>query len=438
MISSPSLSAVRLASRLSPGETGSGLSAAPAPGGSLSNQLSRDLASLRIERDVRPKKSRWPSVLGFLVLAGALAGGYVVGRPVIEARLFKVEVGATEIASVSPAQASVDLTSTGYVVAQNTAKVGANVIARIVKANAQEGQRVHAGDVLFELDRVAQDAAIASARAKAASARARVATARASEAEARLPWEREKKLVAAGASPVATAEDLGARVTALAEQVKAAEAEAAAAEAEVRALEAQTPQYTIKAPIDGVVQEKPAQVGEVTISDLPMVTIVDDGSLLVETDVPEARLSLVKPGQPCEVVLESASDQRFRGKVESIGPKINRTKATGLVKVRIIDPPPLLTPEMSARVSFLSKELDAAEMKAPSKIVVPAAAVVDRDGQKAVFVLEDGKVKVVKVKLGDATDGGFIVVEGPPPGTRVVKSPPATLRDGQSVKEGSS
>ncbi len=403
----------------------------------MSNQLSRDLASLRIQRDAPRPRRRFGTALAIVAALGALGGGYVYGRPMLEARLFKAEVVATEIASISPAQASVDLTSTGYVVPQRTAKIGANVIARIVRANASEGQTIHVGDVLFELDRSTQEATVASSRARAAAARARVASAKASEAEARLPWEREKKLVAVGASPAATAEDLGARVTALGEQVNAAAAEAGAAAAEVHALEAQLPQYTIKAPINGVIQGKPAQVGEVTDPGLPLAEIVDASTLLIETDVPEARLHLVKAGQPCEIVLESAAEQRFRGRVEEIGPRVNRTKATGLVKVRIIDPPPLLTPEMSARVSFLSKELDATEMKAPSKTVLPASAVVERPDGKAVFVLVDGKVSLVSVKLGEALEGGFVLLEGPTPGTRVVKNPVGTLRDGQAVKEAS-
>ena len=403
----------------------------------MSNQLSRDLASLRIQRVAPRPRRNWGAALIAVGLLGAIGAGYVYGKPLIEARLFKAEVVATEIASISPAQASVDLTSTGYVVPQRTAKIGANVIARIVKANVAEGQTIHAGDVLFELDRSTQDATVASSRARAASARARVASARASESEARLPWEREKKLVAAGAAPFATAEDLGARVAALTEQVNAASAEAAAVEAEARSLEAQLPQYTIKAPIDGVIQGKPAQVGEVTDATRPLAELVDASTLLIETDVPEARLHLVKPGQPCEIVLESAAEQRFRGRVEEIGPRVNRAKATGLVKVRLIDPPSLLTPEMSARVSFLSKELDAAEMKAPSKTVLPASAIVDRAGSKAVFVLADGKVSLVSVKLGEALEGGFVLLEGPSPGTRVVKNPAGTLRDGQAVKEAS-
>jgi RND family efflux transporter MFP subunit len=403
----------------------------------VSNQLSRDLASLRIQRDAPRSKGRWGAVLLALGIAGALGAGYVYGRPAIESRLFKAEVVATEIGSISPAQASIDLTSTGYVVPQKTAKVGSNVIARIMTANASEGQTVHAGEVLYELDHLTQDAAVASSRARAASARARVASAKAAESEARLPWEREKKLVALGASPAATAEDLGARVTSLNEQVNAAQAEATAADAEVHALEAQLPQYTIKAPIDGVIQAKPAQLGEVADPAMPLAEIVDASTLLVETDVPEGRLHLVKVGQPCEVVLDSAAEQRFRGRVEEIGPRVNRTKSTGLVKVRLVDMPPLLTPDMSARVSFLAKELDQADMKAPPKTIVPTSAIVDRGGSKAVFVLADGKVKLAPVKLGDALEGGFVLLEGPPPGTRVVKDPSGALRDGQAVKEAS-
>ncbi|HTJ84396.1 MAG TPA: efflux RND transporter periplasmic adaptor subunit, partial [Polyangiaceae bacterium] len=344
-----------------------------------------------------------------------------------------------EVLSISPAQASIDVTSTGYVVPQSVAKVGSNVVGRVVTVNVKEGQAVHAGDVLFELDHKLEDANVGSARAKAFAAGARAKAARAAVEEARIPWERQKKLVEAGAAGSATAEDLKTRVTSLEAQAQATEAEANAAMADAKALETTLSEYTIKSPIDGVVQTKPAQLGDVVgPTGLPLVELVDASSLLVETDVPEARMHLIKDGQPTEVVLESAPQKRLRGAVVEISPRINRSKATATVKVRFVDVPERLAPEMSARVSFLSKELDKDDMAAPPKIIVPKTAVVDRSGAQVVFTVAEGKVRQVFVSLGQEDEGGFVLVDGPPPGTKLVKDPPSTLKDGQSVKEGSS
>lgn len=408
----------------------------------MPDQLSADLASLRISRNEppAPRKGLGTIVTVLLVLA-ALAGAYVVVAPMVTAKLFKTEVSITEVSSVSPAQASIDVTSTGYVIPQSVAKVQAKIIGRVVKVAIREGETVKAGQLLFELDPVDQKSAIATAQAKVAAANAKVLAAKANLAEIDLQWERQKKIVATGAMAAATAEDLGARVKALQEQVKASEAEVAAFQAEVANLSSGLRNHTITSPIDGTALTKPAQLGDVANPGFggPLVELADFSTLLVETDVPEARLGLIKVGGPCEVILDSAPSKRYRGSVVDVAPRINRAKATGTVKVRLLDQPERISPEMSARVSFLTKELDAAQMKEPPKIILPASAVVDRGGGKAVFVVDpSGKVRMTPVTLGSPFGTGFEVKDGPPPGTRLVNNPPPKLEDGQSIKERSS
>jgi hypothetical protein len=118
-----------------------------------------------------------------------------------------------------------------------------------------------------------------------------------------------------------------------------------------------------------------------------------------------------------------------------VTPRVNRTKATVTVKVAFVDDREGVLPDMAARVSFLSSELDKAELKAPPKTIIPGEAVVTRNDAKVVFVLEDGRVRMVPVELGPAFGSGFELKRGPPSGTRLVKSPVETLVDGQAVKE---
>jgi multidrug efflux pump subunit AcrA (membrane-fusion protein) len=163
--------------------------------------------------------------------------------------------------------------------------------------------------------------------------------------------------------------------------------------------------------------------------------LADLESLIVEIDVPESRLSLVKIGGPCEIALDAFAGKRFQGRVREVGKRVNRSKATLPVKVEITDDRSGVLPDMSARVSFLTEALDAETLKAVSKTVVPAEAVTSRDGQSAVFVVESGAVRLEPVKLGAKTGDGFELLTGPPPGTRVVLKPQATLSHGQRVKE---
>ena len=403
----------------------------------MSDQLSADLASLRIDRSAKPRRSVFSVIWKLALVVAVVWIGVAYAAPAVSAKFFRTEVAVTEIASISPAQADVELTATGYVIPQITAKVGAKVIGRIARVNVREGQTVKAGDVLFELDALDQQAAVQSANARAAAAAARISTAKAATAETQLNYDRQKKLAESGTVPKATVDDLGARLAALDAQTKAAEAEAAAARAEAGALATGLGNLRIASPIDGTAVTKPASVGDIAGPGnlTSLVELVDFKSLLVEVDVPEGRLGVVHKGGPCEIVLDALAPARFPGEVLELGPKLNRAKATGLVKVKFDAIPEDLRPEMSARVSFRKKKMTEDETKAGMKTVVPAAAIVDGADGKSVFVIDGGKIKKTPIQLGEQLGTGFVVLGGPGPGTRVVKDPPKDLADGQTIKE---
>jgi len=409
----------------------------------VSDQLSSDLASLRIDHQAQPPRGRWLRPLLYTALAvGAAVAIYLVGYPQLRSKFFKTQVAVAEITLVSPAQASIELTSSGYVVPQVVSKAVAKVPGRVSQVEIEQGDDVKAGEVLLVLDAVDQEAAIASARTRVATARANAETARANLAEIQQQVRREKDLVVQGVSPKAVAEDLERRADALRAQVNAADAASRAAQAEVKALEVNLKSYTLVSPIGGRILSKPPQIGEfvgpamVGVADAAGgIEIADFTSLAVETDVPESRLHQVKSGQPAEIQLDAFPDKRLRGEVFEVVPRVNRAKATVIVKVKFVDDTAGVLPDMSARVSFLSGKLDEAAVKEPPKLIVPGEAVVERGGSKVVFVLEDGRVHMVPVELGPAFGDGFELVRGPAAGSRVVMQPGADLVDGQQVKE---
>lgn len=410
----------------------------------MADQLSSDLASLRIDRNkaAAPRKFSAGTFVAVVAVLGAGFAGWAFGLPYLRAQVMKAEVEITEIVTVSPAQASVELTSTGYVVAQSVSKAAPKVPGKVLKALVKEGSQVKAGDILFEIDPVDQRASIASAASRTAAARARTQTARAQLEEARVQLERAEALAKEGISPKAQADDLKARVASLDEGVKAADAEARASASEVSALGVTLDGFTVRAPISGTIVNKPPEVGEFVgpqpagiAADMGGVEIADFSTMMIETDVPEQRLSQVKIGGPAEIVLDAYPSKRYRGKAVEITPRVNRTKATVTVKVAFVDDRENVLPDMAARVSFLTSELDKEQLKAPPKTIVPAAAVTDVASAKVVFRVDDGKVRIVPVTLGPAFGSGFELPSGPGAGTRVVKNPSTELRDGQAIKE---
>lgn len=402
------------------------------------DRLTSDLAALKIDREERPKRSlvRPLVYLAILTLIGGLV--WVLAVPYLKSQILRREVEVTEVAIISPAQSQVELTATGYIQALTVGKVAAKIVGRIAELKVKEGDVVNKGDILAQLEDGYARSAVVTAKAQASAARARVATQKAQLAETTLQLGRERALVEKGVSPKATAEDLVAKSRSLTEGVRAAEADAAAADAQVAALDVNLADMTVTSPIDGTIVEKHADPGELVgpQTGTTIFDIVDFNSLIVEVDVTESKLRLLKVGTPGEIVLDAYPDRRYRGAALEIGRKVDRSKATVKVKVRFVDPPEGALPDMAARVNFLQKELEAAQMKEPPKQVVAASAVMDRaDGAKIVFVVDQDRVHPEVVELGDKLGDAFVLKKGPIPGTKVVSNPTADLREGQSIKE---
>jgi len=409
----------------------------------MSDRLSSDLASLRIDRDAAPPRG---GRLRLLVIVGLIAAGLALAAfflvPYVKSKVFKSEVTITEISVLSPAQSQVLFTSTGYVEPETLSQVAAKVAGRVTEIKVKIGAEVKKGDVLLELDRVNQMSAIRTMRARVAAAQAAAQTARVQVIEAQNQSDLARRMAEQGVGAQAQAVDAGARVNSLKAAVKAADAQVRAIQQEVAALEIDLENYTVLAPFDGTVVNEPPELGDVvgpafggTTSQVGNIEMVDFTSLLINTDVPEARLHMVEVGKPCEVILDAFPNDRHRCRVKEILPRVNRAKATVQVRVSFVDTVPRALPDMAARVSFLSAELDAAAMKEPPKKVVPKSAVVKRDGASVVFTVEDERVRMIPVQLGPAMGDGFVITKGPDAGTKVVADPPDDLSDGQKIKE---
>jgi RND family efflux transporter MFP subunit len=430
----------------------------------VSDPLSSDLASLRIDR-TPPSSGAAKRAFVTLLLLGAVGAAGWAAYPRIRGQVFKTEVATTEVTLLSPVQSSVQVTATGYIVPQVTSKIGPHDTGRLAAVLVKEGDTVKAGQVLAEMETIDQRSAVAAAESRIAVSRAHVETARATLAETMQKVARERPLVEHGAESKSILDDLVAQQASLEQQVKAAEAEVAAAEAERGTLGVSLRERTVVAPIYGTVVSKPMKPGEIANpgDTAPIVELADFRSLLAEVDVPENRLASIRVGGPAEIILDAYPDRHFRGEVVELGKRIDRSKATLVVKVKFTDAiltcdhaadgataergvvardepqtcrPDGVLPEMSAHVSFLSAPVSDDELKAPPKKVVPASAVVDRDGRKVVFVVnDDGAVHSIPVTIGGTLGTSVDLLTGPPSGARIVASPPQELVDEMKVKE---
>ena len=384
-----------------------------------------DLSSLRIERDseYRPPRKWWRWVLGLSILPLLVIVYLLIMRQVAPG--LSVQVGTATILSGSQAQAL--LTASGYVVAQRQAAVSSKATGRLEYIGVVEGDKVRAGEILARLEN-------ADIAAELERAKANLALAKADSTEAALFYQRQKKLFESNLISKAEFETAEARY-------QKAIANVESNRAEVKAAEVAFENTLIRAPFNGTVLTKSAEVGEMVApfaaaasSRGAVVTIADMNSLEVEADVAEANIERVKVNQPCEITLDAYPDTRYPGKVSKIVPTADRTRATVLVKIAFIKIDQRVLPEMSAKIGFLPENTKVSLENQAAMVAVPNSAVTNRNGVKMVFLLEGNTAKSVPVVtgrvLGDLTE----IKEGVKPGDRVVLAPPGSLASGVKVK----
>jgi HlyD family secretion protein len=397
-----------------------------------------DISRLKIERGARPqapgqrsRRRRWLKValaIGILVVIAAVVAGRVNG---------KANVDTVTVAQAYPAQNYTLLNATGYVVAQRKAALSSKATGRLEWLGVLEGSRVKKDEVVARLESRDVAAALGQAQANVKVAQANLEQGQAELLDAQANFKRSGDLLNQKFIAAATYDTAQARLNKAKASISGYTASIAAARANAQAAQVALDQTVIRAPFDGVILTKNANVGDnitpfssAADSKGAVVTIADMDTLEVEADVSESSLSKIRVDQPAEIQLDAFPELRLAGTVSRMVPTVDRSKATLLVKVRFIDRDPRVLPDMSAKVAFLSKAVPP-EDRQPVTAVQPAA-IVTRDGKPVVFLFDADKVRQVPVSQGRKI-GELVEVRGVKPGQKVVLAPDAKLQDGQAV-----
>jgi RND family efflux transporter MFP subunit len=393
----------------------------------------------------RRRQRRWLVWITVVVLLAVLVGFLLGAR--------KPEVQVSSVMTAYPSAQFAQLAASGYVVAQRRAAVASKASGRLVELRVREGSPVKAGALIARLDASDVDAAILSARAGIRQGEASLAQAAAgltqaqvelANAEAELQRTlglQAQNFVSAQAVDAARRRADAARAGVASAQagIAAAQGAQALAAAQLKVQIVNKDSTEIRAPFDGVVLVKNANVGDMITpfssaagSQGAVVTMADMSTLEVEADVSESNVGKVTVDQPVEITLDALPELRFRGSVARIVPTVDRAKATVMTKIRFEALDPRILPEMSAKVVFLSRRADDADQQ-PVTAVNPKT-VVDRDGRKLVLRIGDGVLEAVPVTvgrtLGDALE---ITSDGLKPGDRLVLNPGDKLVSGSQV-----
>jgi RND family efflux transporter MFP subunit len=350
-----------------------------------------------------------------------------------------VAVQTTAIVTSYASQQFVVLNASGYVVAQRKAAIASKATGRLEWLGVAEGSRVKAGEVIARLDNRDVLAQAQSAEASVGAARAALGQSKAEEWEALAQLKRNKDLLAQGFVGQAALDSVQMRADRAVAGVANAKATIAVAEANARNARVAVDYTLIRAPFDGVIVSKSANVGDMVTpfssaadSKGAVVAMADMSTLEVEADVSESSLAKVKVGQPCEITLDALPDTRFRGRISRMVPTVDRAKATVMTKVQFDAIDPRILPEMSAKVSFLSQDVTADQQKALLAVNPDALAV--REAGDVLFVIRDGKAAEMRVVRG-AKLGDLVAITGEVnAGDKAVLKPGADLKAGTPVK----
>ncbi|MCK2087060.1 efflux RND transporter periplasmic adaptor subunit [Thauera aromatica] len=371
-----------------------------------------------------------------LLLAGLLV--FVALRAGPLARV-QVTVATVEAQALTPA-----LYGIGTVEARYSHRIGPTFAGRVRSVAVQPGERVHAGQVMGEMDPVdlderlaAQEAARRRAEANVLSAEAQIREAEARQRFAAAQAQRYARLLETHSvsAEAAAAKQQDAQATAAALQAARAGLDAARQEfirlrAEHDALRLQRANLRLVAPVDGLVTRRDADPGTTVVAGQVVVEIVEPASVWISARFDQQRATGLQAALPAQIVLRSAAGSALAGRVARIEPLADAVTEEVLAKIDFAALPARLPP-----LGELA-EVTVALPALPARPVLATASVHRVGGRLGAWVVEDGgALRFAPLRLGAADlDGRVQVLDGLQGGERVVVYSQKVLAAGSRIE----
>ncbi|MDP3581367.1 MAG: efflux RND transporter periplasmic adaptor subunit [Ignavibacteria bacterium] len=388
-----------------------------------------DLSSLKIDRtkkEVNPdQKRKMFGMIGWTVTAIVVALLIYFGFKSITSP--SVEITLTTATLQSSAQSSAILTASGYVVAQRKAAVASKGMGRLVYLGVVEGDKVMTNEIIARLE----DSDI---KAQLAQAQANLKFTQAELKDADNNYNRQKTLLASGATSQMEVDATESRYNRVLAAIDVARAQVLGAEVAME-------NTLIRAPFNGTVLTKNADVGEVVAplgaganAKAAVVTIADMNSLQVEADVSESNIEKITPNQNCQISLDAYPGHNYAAYVSKIVPTADRGKATVMVKIGFKEYDKRVLPEMSAKVLFLREAMKEELKEEVPSLVIPKTALANRNGSKVVFKVVDEKAVQVAVTTGKELGDYIEITSGLENGSQVIDNVTDEVKNGVKTK----
>ncbi len=360
----------------------------------------------------------WPVLTGQGEEAGRPEDAHAAAPPV-----------AVEAVVVAPVTFPLRAEATGRLAPWRQAVLSAETSGRVVARQVEEGDYVKAGQELLRLDEREARLRLEEAEAALLKARSEYAVQLSRDgvpavdttrlAEARRAWAAAQAAHAEGALSDDELEAARRRYEAalllggtMREAVQRAVTGLAEAEQRVAQARLQLSRTRITAPFAGRVADLQAEVGQHVAPGQALLTLLDDRRMKVEVDALESDIVHLRRGATAQVRLPALADTVVTGTIHSINPRVDTKTGAGRVTVAVPNPGGRLLSGLFAYVALETRRL-------PDRLVVPAEAVLVRQGRDLVFVVRGGRAQWQYVTPGPQSGDYVVLVEGVAPGDTV-------------------
>ena len=266
--------------------------------------------------------------------------------------------------------------------------VAPKVSGRIIEIRKRIGDWVEKGEVIAKIDDAEYQQAVLEAEANLKIAQASLTEAQSQFALARQELDRVQSLQKKG---IASPSELDAAMTSYDAQqsrLKLAQAQVEQKEAALKSARIRLNYTVLVATEPGFTGERFVDEGSLLAPNAPVISVIGIDSVIVRTTIIERDYGRIQIGQHAQVAVDAFPSQRFYGRVARIAPMLQQASRMAQMEIEVQNDSLILKPGMFTRINVILTEKDTAQ-------IVPSRAVVSRDGQKGVFMIDQGKSTAV-------------------------------------------
>lgn len=310
------------------------------------------------------------------------------GRPPVS-----VEVAEVRQAPIREAQQL-----TGAVYPSHQYIVAPRVPGRVIEIRKRIGDRIAVGEIVARIDDAEYQQAVIEADADLRIARASLAETEVQLERATQELERVRALEAKGIASLSELDKALAERDALKSRLKLSQANVEQRDASLATAKIKLGYTVLAAPEPGFVGERFVDEGSMLSSNSPIISVIGIDPAVVRTTVIERLYGRLRVGQVTEIEVDAYPDKRFSGTVIRIAPMFREDSRVAEMEIEVNNTSLFLKPGMFAKVRIVLSEKPAAQ-------VVPTGAVITRNGDNAVFIVDEdqSKARYVPVEIGIST-----------------------------------